>query len=366
MYRPALMHSSATHHYYHHRWRDSRACLLAPLTLWLFTVSLRYGYYGDSRIVLGPNSSRLFKASSVFVDRVEVVDDDKRGVVLYRFPDKPQLSLETNWTMSNYLIVGSYNRKGFTLWLNKGSRVRVRWEAQTSHFNRLEIVMVKGEKRYETVVPSFTSSTDFLTIKEPINGKEAEYTIEEDDKYYVSIVNANPRSIIMTMKVNVSSKMYDLTKAKSSCSTLNGSCRLELLFPKTHYIVLTTPNYSDSGDWYVEVSFVARVVTYIAILGFIVIFIFLVLKYLGVCDGETETHAVEDPLPPPVREVTETAPMIPQKQGRLTYGTNEEEDDEGGSSSSSEDLYDAKLCDLFLQDHGGRKQGMPDMSKAYS
>lgn len=77
--------------------------------------------------------------------------------------------------------------------------------------------------------------------------------------------------------------------------------------------------------------------------GFIVVFVYLVLKYLGVCDVETETYAIEDPPPSPVREVTETAPMIPQKQVRLSYGTNEG-DDEGGSSSSSEDLYDAKLC----------------------
>lgn len=80
------------------------------------------------------------------------------------------------------------------------------------------------------------------------------------------------------------------------------------------------------------------------IAGVIVIFVFLLLKYLGVCDGETETYTVEDPPLSPVREATVTAPMIPQKPARLSYGTNEEEDDDGGSSSSSEDLYDSKLC----------------------
>lgn len=75
-----------------------------------------------------------------------------------------------------------------------------------------------------------------------LSGKEAEYYIEEDDEYSVSIVNANPMNIIMRMKVNVSSRMYDLTRAKSTCSTLDGSCRLKLLFPSTCYIVLTTPS----------------------------------------------------------------------------------------------------------------------------
>lgn len=75
------------------------------------SVSLRYGYYGDSHMVLGPSSSRLLKASSVFVGRVEVIDDDKKGVFLYSFSEKPVLSVETNWNVSNYLIVGSYSQK---------------------------------------------------------------------------------------------------------------------------------------------------------------------------------------------------------------------------------------------------------------
>ncbi|KAF8023189.1 hypothetical protein BT93_F0634 [Corymbia citriodora subsp. variegata] len=295
-------------------------------------------------MVIGPSSSRLIKASSLFVDRVEVRDDDRKGVSVYGFSEKPQLSYETNWTVSNYLIVGSYNRKGFNLWLNRGSKIRMRWEAQTSLLNQLQVALIKGELKYETLQPSFSSSPDSAALKEPINFKEAEYYIEEDDKYYVRVINANSRSTIMSMSVNVSSKIYDITKATIMCSALEGSCQLKLLFPNTQYVVVTTPSNGDLGDWYIELSFVARVVTYIAILGFIVIVIFLILKYLGVCDVENEVY-VDDTPAVPVREVTETAPIMPEKSSRSTYGTNEEEDDDGGSSSSSsEDLYDAKLC----------------------
>lgn len=62
-------------------------------------------------MVLGPSSSRLMKASSLFVKQIEVKDDDKKGVLLYGFAEKPELSVETNWSVSNYLIVGSYGRK---------------------------------------------------------------------------------------------------------------------------------------------------------------------------------------------------------------------------------------------------------------
>ena len=100
-------------------------------------------------------------------------------------------------------------------------------------------------------------------------GREAEYTILEDNRYYVGIINANRKSVIMTLNVNVTSKMYDITKAKSMCSTIKGSCRLNLLFPNTQFVILTTPNNGDLAGWYIELSFVARVVTYVSILGIV-------------------------------------------------------------------------------------------------
>lgn len=73
---------------------------------------LRYGYYGDSRMVVGPSSSRLMKASSVFVQQVEVRDyGNKKGALLYGFSEKPELIGETNWTASKFLTVTSYSAK---------------------------------------------------------------------------------------------------------------------------------------------------------------------------------------------------------------------------------------------------------------
>ncbi|WKA09875.1 hypothetical protein VitviT2T_027488 [Vitis vinifera] len=338
MYRPVLAPPSR-----HQGWQESTARLLAPLTLWLcVTVSIRYGYYGNCRMVLGPSSSRLMKASSLFVKQIEVKDDDKKGVLLYGFAEKPELSVETNWSVSNYLIVGSYGRKGFSLWLNKGSSIRVRWEAQPSSLSDLQVFLIKGERKYETLLPNPTNSPAAFPFHESTNGREAEYTILEDNRYYVGIINANRKSVIMTLNVNVTSKMYDITKAKSMCSTIKGSCRLNLLFPNTQFVILTTPNNGDLAGWYIELSFVARVVTYVSILGFVVIIIFLVLKYLGACEGDNEVH-VEEITP---REVTETHPLMPEKLFRLTYGTGEEDAESGMSSSSSEDLYDGKICTI--------------------
>ncbi|CAL5418076.1 unnamed protein product [Camellia sinensis] len=351
MYRSAGLAPLRHHHHHLHpqRCQEAWARLLTPLTLWIcVSVTLRYGYYGNCQMVLGPSSSRLFEASSVFVKQVEVRDDDKKGVFLYGYSEKPELSLEKNWSASNYVIVASYSRKGYSLWLNKGSTIQMRWEAQASSLGQLEVSLIKvnssiGDRKHETLIPTSSSSSDAHALLEPTHGREAKYFIEEDDKYYIGIVNTNPRSVIMKMNLNVSSKMYDTTKSESMCSTINGSCQLNLVFPNTQFVTVTTPNNGDLGEWHVELSFVARVVTYIAILGFVVTVIFLILKYLGVCDGET--HEVAG-----VREVTEAVPLMPEKPFRLPYGTGDEEDPDSGSSSSSEDLYDGKICVICYEE----------------
>ncbi|KAK6939675.1 protein of unknown function DUF4793 [Dillenia turbinata] len=343
MFRPVLLAPTQSSRQ-RWQWQEAGARLIAPLTLWIcVSVTLRYGYYGDRQMVLGPSSSRLVTTSSIFVDQIEARDEDKKGVFLYGFTEKPELKSEFNWTISEYVIVGSYGKQGFSLWLNKGSRVQMTWEAERSSLNNLEMVIVKGEKKQETMMS--TTSVDSGVPKDLSIDREAEYTIEEDDKYYVGFMNNNRRSVIMALNVNITSKMYDISKAKRRCSTISGSCRLQLLFPSTQFVILTTPNNGDISGWYVEISFVARMVTYIAILGFVVIIIYLILKYLGVCDGERNYHNVVEPsVQVQLNQVTETEPLVPEKPFSFTYGTGEEDKESGMSSSSSEDLYDGKIC----------------------
>lgn len=74
---------------------------------------------------------------------------------------------------------------------------------------------------------------------------EAEYKVEEEDSYFIGTVNLNNKGIAMGMKVELSSKIYDTTKAKSQCSANQGFCRLKLLFPNTQYVLLATPTPND-------------------------------------------------------------------------------------------------------------------------
>lgn len=74
------------------------------------------------------------------------------------------------------------------------------------------------------------------------------------------------------------------------------------------------------------------------------IVVFLILKYLGACEGDTTIVDLTVLEEREAREVRETDPIMPAKPLPYTYGTGEEEEDSGASSSSSEELYDAKLC----------------------
>ena len=78
-----------------------------------------------------------------------------------------------------------------------------------------------------------------ILLLQILPGREAEYFIEEDNSYDIGVLNMNDRNIILNLNVNVSAKVYDTTKAKNMCSTVNGSCRLSLLFPNTYYVILT-------------------------------------------------------------------------------------------------------------------------------
>ncbi|KAE9609367.1 putative transcription factor C2H2 family [Lupinus albus] len=180
-------------------------------------------------------------------------------------------------------------------------------------------------------------------------GKEAEYMVEEDNTYNIGVLNMNVRNIILTMNVNISAKVYDTTNANNVCFTANGSCRLNLIFPKTYYVILTAPNNLDGDGWNVEVYFLARALSYLLLLGCTMIVIYLILKVLGVSDGDEgnidEIIAITHRISNIVATQTEIEPLMHGESNRSSYGTNEEDDEEWeASNSSSNELYDGKLC----------------------
>lgn len=299
-------------------------------------ISLSRGSYGKHRLVLGPNSSRMLKTSSLFVKQVQVKDKANQGILLYGFKERPELSLETNWTVSKHLFVDSHDRRGFSMWLNKGSRIRMAWEL--NHGGGSEdapVVLIKGEENLEELRRYHPTSEGHSG--DDGNIRETEYTIAEDDRYYLGIVNLTPRTLVITMKVNVTSKIYDISRANNICATTDGLCKLDLHLPSTFYYVLTTPGHNVPLTVQAELSFVARLLSYLLITGFVMGIVYMILKSLGACDSEqTSQEQVET-------TETETDPILSRKEISCTYGTNSEEP-ESSLPCTSEDLYDGKIC----------------------
>ncbi|KAL8154019.1 hypothetical protein V2J09_011779 [Rumex salicifolius] len=109
------------------------------------------------------------------------------------------------------------------------------------------------------------------------------------------------------------------------------------------------PNNADLVGWYVELSFVSRIWTYLIILGIVFFIIVIILNYLGVCNEEhdiEEFHTATHDIFVPTRfEQRDREHLIPKKPAKLTYETVEEDDPEAGSSSgSSDELYEGKIC----------------------
>ncbi|KAK8624278.1 hypothetical protein V6N13_065626 [Hibiscus sabdariffa] len=227
-----------------HRFQDKWTRFIPPMALWIcVSVLLRCGTFGDRLIVLGPSTCRLMKATSVFAERVEVRDESGKGALVYEFLDKPELSKEVNWSSSSFFVVELYGQKGYSLWLNKGSKISVRWATQTSRLDKTEAIMIKGGM--ESMMPIIPFPFDGLFLNEAEIGKEAEFTIDEDDKYYVGMINSNPIRTVMAFNLSVTSKVYDVSKARSMCPTLNGTCRFDLPFPNTQYVVVAAADNAD-------------------------------------------------------------------------------------------------------------------------
>ncbi|MED6217297.1 hypothetical protein PIB30_016283 [Stylosanthes scabra] len=203
-----------------------------------------------------------------------------------------------------------------------------------------------------------------FAIPQIIKGNEAEYMVEEDDRYQIGVLNMNDKNIVLNLNVNVSAKVYDTSKANNIYSSVNGSCTLSLLFPNTYYVILTAPKNvggKDDGDdegGFVEVSFIARVFAYIAVLGLCIIVIFMILRCLGphhdVDDHNSNNVTMDNNNNAFVassqdsrNEITEPMMHHHVKINPIRHRTKnneEEEESEDGSSCSSEELYDEKLC----------------------
>ncbi|XP_068657651.1 E3 ubiquitin-protein ligase APD1-like [Aristolochia californica] len=119
------------------------------------------------------------------------------------------------------------------------------------------------------------------------------------------------------MRPDLPSKLHDTIKA-------NG----------VHCLVLSTTN-----NGHIEISFMARVVTYFLILGLLIIVVSVLFKCLGVFRSEWGTEEAAEP------DIESQAnPLMSEKEAPCSYGTMEDDSDSSLCCNSPMDLYDGKIC----------------------
>jgi hypothetical protein len=322
------------------------ACMIIPITFWIFvSLTLSLGLYGTTHLVLGPNYSHYLEASPIFVKEIKVKDEgryNQAGPMLYGFSTKPKLGVDRNWSTVHGLLVDPKYHQEIAVWLNKDSKVGLHCEVKNNGFHDVIVVILKGRESLEEWIHS-PSNTHLGEVRLKMHGPgqvETEYRANEAADYYFAVGNFNQRTVKVVMTLNFTSKLYDTGRANYECSVRKGLCAVKLFLTGNKYAVLATENNTTDvmNVWYVELSYGARLLTYILILGVVVLVVYCIFKVMGHLDRPVEeTEIVEE---------TERAPLLPPKESgsqSSTYGTLEQ-DQESGLSSSAEDLYDGKIC----------------------
>ncbi|KAG7541678.1 Zinc finger RING-type [Arabidopsis thaliana x Arabidopsis arenosa] len=131
--------------------------------------------------------------------------------------------------------------------------------------------------------------------------------------------------------------MFDATISK--CLRL-----IYMFFGKLDSIAAPSDN-DEFVRWYLELSFSARVVIYITVLGTIMTITYLVLKFLSECDMEDDTERLL-PLVAEEEEVhTVWTPLINESSEVSGKG-----DVESASFSSSDDVDYSTLCVICFEE----------------
>ncbi|XP_057816171.1 E3 ubiquitin-protein ligase APD2 isoform X1 [Cryptomeria japonica] len=320
------------------------ACMIIPITFWIFaSLTLSLGVYGTSQLVLAPNYSHLIEASPIFVKEIQLkYDEQEGGPVLYGFSNKPKLDVERNWSLKHTLYIDPDYHKEFAVWLNAGSKFWLSCEDKSFGFLDILLVVLKGEESLQEWIQD-PSNPHLGLLRLKISGYgETEYIVKEDGNYYFVVGNFNQHSAEVVMRLNFTSKMYNTQTANYKCSMGKGLCAVKLSILQNSYALLTTPSGSNitggRSVWSVELSYGARLLTYIIILGVIILVVYCIFRILGHLDQTTQTNT--EP------EESERTPLIPPKESTSdlsTYGTLGQ-DQESGLNSSTEDLYDGKIC----------------------
>ncbi|XVF05328.1 hypothetical protein REPUB_Repub05bG0162900 [Reevesia pubescens] len=280
-------------------------CVVVLVTFWFFAfMTLILGYCGSVTLQMSPNCSRLIHSNSFFVQsiKVEELDKQKPGLMMYGLQRPPPLDVEISWIETHDAFVPANFHKEWLFSLNKASEVNVSYTIRSANSSPLSLVIAQGtESLVEWLEdPSYPNTT--LSWNIIYGSGKIQQEIPKSSNYYIAVGNLNSEEVEIQLKFSVTALVYDTTQTYYRCSLGDHLCALELYLLGENAVVLSSPGRNEETQnsiWYVKVSYGPRWTTYFVGSGVMTI---LILLAFGFCKmfhsrdgprfhaGETETE----------------------------------------------------------------------------
>nr|CAD1824148.1 unnamed protein product [Ananas comosus var. bracteatus] len=272
---------------------DAISCLVVLLTFWiLVSMATILGFYGPVDIVVGPNYSRLLRASSIFVRDIKVKAEEGStdGPMLYGFRELPPLDVRASWLETHNGSVPANFHKEWIYYFNKGTQIEIFYSVKSEGSYPLNLVIAQGKEnrqfhRKENLFqwvenplrPDTTLSWNLIHGDGVIHQK-----IEKPSDYYVAVSNLHNLEIEAQLTFRIQALFYNTTGAYFKCSLGHRLCALKLFFLEENVAILASgPRKLQEGksdEWYIKLSYGPRWITYFVGSGLMTLAILLIYK----------------------------------------------------------------------------------------
>eukprot|EP00257_Ricinus_communis_P009427 XP_002528092.2 uncharacterized protein LOC8265049 [Ricinus communis] len=313
---------------------DTWSCIIVVLTFWFFvSMTLILGVYGPVSVMIGPNTSALIRTNPFFVQSIKVqeLDSNHPGLMLYGFYKTPPLNVVKSWSKSYSLTVPADSHKEWIYYFNEGSQINISFSVYSPSAS-LFLVIAQGSEGLsqwleDPTYPNSTSSWNVIQGSGIIQQK-----IRKSSSYYVAVGNLNSVEVEVQLNLSINAFLYNTTEAYYKCTFTNGMCRLRTLFPNGNAVILSSPGpeeESPSSEWYIKMSYGPRWATYVVGIAVMTVLMLVVFNFLNKfrCMREEGTGVQYGEVEP------ERAPLLSSKDDDLSsWGSsydsvsNDEED----------------------------------------
>ncbi|XP_064962829.1 E3 ubiquitin-protein ligase APD2-like isoform X2 [Musa acuminata AAA Group] len=291
---------------------DAWSCLVILLTFWFFaSMTLILGFYGSSNLVLGPNSSRILRANSWFVQDIQVKAEEGLRLVptLYGFLEPPPLDVLTTWSENRNVSMPSNFHQEWIYYLNEGAQVEITYSVKSHGTYPLILVIAQGKDDLVQWIerpshPNITLSWSLIHG----NGK-IQQTIDKPSDYYIAVGNLNNIEIQVQLTFRIQAVLYNTTGAYYKCSLHHRFCALKLSLQRANVAILTTPAPDPISEWYVKLSYGPRWITYFAGSGLMTLMIFMAFQIFSSLQCDTQENTTHQTA----EVTTERRPLLANK-----------------------------------------------------